>query len=103
MRFADDTVTVTGIIEACETLSMFSERRVIVVSDFAPLEGARLKGFSDDDEAHLAEYIKDIPESAVLIFTCVIPDRRESFIKHAARLELCTSLIRCQKAILLNL
>ena len=81
VRFADDTVTVTGIIEACETLSMFSERRVIVVSDFAPLEGARLKGFSDDDEAHLAEYIKDIPESAVLIFTCVIPDRRRKLYK----------------------
>ena len=80
-HFSDDTVSVDGIIEACETLSMFSERRVTAVSGFAPLEGAKLKGFSEDDEARLVEYIKNIPDGAVLIFTCGVPDKRRKLFK----------------------
>ncbi len=79
--FSDENVTVDGVIESCETLSMFSERRVTVAADFAPLEGARLKGFSDDDEARFAEYIKNIPPSVTLILTCGIPDKRRKLYK----------------------
>ena len=49
-RLSDENITFAGITEACETLSMFSEKRVVVVSDFAILSGGKVKGFSEVDE-----------------------------------------------------
>lgn len=81
VRLSDETATAQAIIEACETLSMFSPRRVILVSGFAPLEGKRMKGFTDDNETMLADYMKHIPESTILIMTCDTPDKRKKLYK----------------------
>lgn len=81
VSFNEDTVTLDAIIEACETLSMLSPKRVVSVSNFMPLEGKRQKGFSESDETKLAEYIKNIPESTVLILTCETPDKRKKLYK----------------------
>ena len=49
------------ISEACETLPMLSEKRVVLVSDFDESSGR-------GDE--VAEYLKDFPENTVLILVC---------------------------------
>lgn len=77
----DETATLDAVTEACETLSMLSPRRVVVVTGFSPLEGKRQKGFSEADETQLAEYIRNIPDSTILILTCETPDKRKKLYK----------------------
>lgn len=67
-------LTVNTIKESCETLSMLSERRVVLLPDFAPALGEKLKGFSESDEKELLEYLKDVPETCLLLITAGAPE-----------------------------
>ncbi|MCH4034506.1 MAG: DNA polymerase III subunit delta [Lachnospiraceae bacterium] len=61
--YTGDGFTAHDVIGLAETMPFFAERRVIV------LENTFLWGNRGGSEAeHLAEYIKDIPETTVLIF-----------------------------------
>ncbi|MCR5481544.1 MAG: DNA polymerase III subunit delta [Clostridia bacterium] len=73
--------TVDEIIETCETLTMFSEKRVVSVRNFPPLEGGRMKNFGENEEKKLAEYIKNLPPSCILIFRGEKTDRRLKLTK----------------------
>lgn len=64
------------ISEACETLPMLSEKRVVLVSDFDESSGR-------GDE--VAEYLKDFPENTVLILVCDSLDKRKKLYKAAAK------------------
>ncbi len=72
---------VDDIIETCETLTMFSEKRVVVVRNFPPLEGGKMRNFGEREEKKLSEYIKDLPASCILIFEGEKIDRRLKFTK----------------------
>ena len=52
--------TVGGIIEACEMMPMMSEKRVVRVTDLNP---------KCEDLEYLIEFLPDVPESTILIFT----------------------------------
>ncbi len=65
----DEDVTVAHIIEACETFSMFSERRVIWVKNFKPLSSDTARGYSKEDIQKLVDYVADSNDSAILIFS----------------------------------
>ncbi len=71
-------LTIDKIKESCETLSMLSERRVVLLSEFPPALGQKLKGFSESDEKELLEYVKDIPETCLLIITAGMPAEPKS-------------------------
>jgi len=73
--------TWTEIYNSCETLPMFSEKRVVLVSDFPPLAGVKSKSMPEADEKALADYIKAIPESTLLIFTGETADKRRRLYK----------------------
>jgi len=79
--FEPEKTTVQTIIESCETLSMFSERRVVVLPDFPPLLGGKLKGYTDTEEMEFLKYIKDIPESCIFILTAQNVDKRKKLYK----------------------
>ena len=72
-----DSVTMESIVENCETLSMFSEKRVIRLVDF----GGKMKGFAEADEKLLAEYLKSIPPSCLLVITSENIDKRKKLYK----------------------
>ncbi|NLY70364.1 MAG: DNA polymerase III subunit delta [Clostridiales bacterium] len=74
-------ITFLNLMNQCETLPIMSSRRVVVVEDFYPLAGQKLKGFSDDDEIDLADYLKRIPETCILIFTGKTADKRRKLYK----------------------
>jgi DNA polymerase-3 subunit delta len=79
-------ITATGItfielMNQCETLPIMSNRRVVVIEGFSPLAGQKLKGFSDADELNLADYLKSIPETCLLIFTGQTVDKRRKLYK----------------------
>lgn len=86
-RLEPENLTISAIRESCETLSMMSTRRVVLIPEFPPALGQRLKGFSENDEKELLEYFKDIPDTCLLIITAGMPDpknKKKSKLQTAA-------------------
>ncbi len=65
----DTAATVERIRESLETVSILSERKVVLLPDFPPAEGKSLKGFSEGDARELAEFFSAVPEESLLIIT----------------------------------
>lgn len=65
----EDGASCSQVIEACETFSMFSERRVVWVRNFKPLASDSAKGYSKDEIKKLAEYIESSNDKTILIFS----------------------------------
>jgi len=76
-----EKVTFSDIEESCETLSMFSEKRVVVLPDFPLISGGKSKNIQEADEKELIEYIKKIPESCILVITSESVDKRKKLYK----------------------
>lgn len=76
------------IINTCETLPVMSEKRMVVLNDFTILEGQKIKGFSDEDEKKLVNYLEHLPESCILVMTCGNKvDKRKSLYKKATKMK----------------
>ncbi len=82
--FDGSVVTVRELMNACETLPLFSEKKLVVVKDFIPLSGTKRKGFNEEDEKSLISYLKDLPETTMLIFTAGTADKRRKLYKGVA-------------------
>lgn len=65
----DEEATVDAVIEAAETFSMFSEKRVIWVRNFRPLSSDSARGYGKSDLERLASYFEGSNDGAVLIFS----------------------------------
>ena len=79
-------VTWGEIHNSCETLPMFSEKRVVLITDFPPLSGGKSRNVSESDEKELAEYVKNLPDTTILIFTGETADKRKKLYKAIADL-----------------
>ena len=79
-----EKATIDAVIENCETLSMFSERRIVYLPDFPLLSGARMKNFPEGDGEALAEYVRKVPDSCLLIITAEKADKRKKLYKGIA-------------------
>ncbi len=84
VRFTEENASFEAVREACETLSMFSDRHIVAVAGFSPLESGKWKGFTETDEAALTAYAEDIPEGTILILTCGVPDKRKKLYQKIA-------------------
>ncbi len=65
----DDAADTSKIEEACETMPMLSEKRVVVLSDFHYVWGTKSRDFDEQDIKELSGYIGDVPPSTLLIIT----------------------------------
>ena len=65
----EENATCSQVIEACETFSMFSERRVVWVKNFKPLTGDSVRGYAKEEVKGLAEYIAGSNDRTILIFS----------------------------------
>lgn len=81
VKLQQDNFSVDAMIEACETLSMFSPSRVVAVTDFSYLGGEKVKNISEQDERTLVEYIGNIPAGTILIFAAEKADKRKKLYK----------------------
>lgn len=79
-----ENITLDKIKEACETFTMMSERRVVVVKEFSVLKGTRMKGFGDAQEEELADYIAGLTGECILVFTAESADKRKKIYKSIA-------------------
>lgn len=77
-KLSVDEMTLDRMKESCETLSMMSSKRVVVVPDFPPAAGFKLKGFSENDEKELITYFGHIPETCLLVITAGIQDKKNT-------------------------
>lgn len=76
-----EKITIDAIKEACETFTMMSDKKVVIVKEFTLLEGKKMKGFSDNQEKELIDYIKHVPEGCILIITAESADKRKKLFK----------------------
>jgi len=65
-EFDGNSVTAAEIVEACETMPLFSAKRLVLVDRYPSLEGAKAPADEDD----LLDYLKSPAESTILVFTC---------------------------------
>lgn len=74
IKLDPETLTVDLIKESCETLSMLSPKRVVVIPELPAASGKKSRNFSESDEKELIEYFADIPDSCILVITAGKPD-----------------------------
>jgi len=77
----EDNVTVTSIVDNCETLPVFSDRRMVVVKKSGLFKGKKAKGSAkgrDDDE--FATFLKNVPNHVCLIFSEAEIDKRNKAV-----------------------
>lgn len=80
-RLDGATITFGQIRNDCETLPFLSERRVVLISDFKLIEGVKTKGFDEEEERKLADYLKHVPDNCLLIITSGGADKRKKIFK----------------------
>lgn len=80
-RIEAEAFSTRALIEQCETMPVFSERRVVIVSDFAPLAGKTPKGYGEEEEKELLAYLKSVPETVLLVFIHKNVDKRTKLYK----------------------
>lgn len=89
VEILEDSFSVQSVIESCETFTMFSEKRVVIVKDCRFLNGKKNAKADDGkeetgagaEESELCEYVKNLPETTILIFACENPARRSKLYK----------------------
>lgn len=81
VKLCGEECTVDGIIEACDTFSVFSERRIVWARDFGPLVKKTVGGFGENEKQKLSAYMENPNDRAILIFSCVKPDDGGSLAK----------------------
>lgn len=71
-RFGGKGIDVKGLIDLCETMPFFAERRVILLED---------TGFFKNKCEELADYLKELPDYLFLIFEETEVDKRSRMYK----------------------
>ena len=71
-RFEGKGIEVRELIDLCETMPFFADRRVVLIED---------SGFFKNKCDELAEYMKELPDYAVLVFAESEVDKRSKMYK----------------------
>lgn len=69
-----ENLSLAGITESLETVSLMSERKVVLLPDFLPAEGKSIKGFTENDVKGLIEYLAEVPKESMLLMTAAEQD-----------------------------
>lgn len=80
-------VSAQAIIDSAETMPVMSEYRIVVVRDWAPLTSGKAKN-EDDDVTRMLEWMKNPPESCILVFYMTVEvDGRKKLAAALKKLE----------------
>lgn len=74
-------VTLDDIVKQCETLPFLSRRRILLIEEFPLLAGDKGKGFPEEEEDQLTDYLANLPDTCLLIFTGNKADKRRKLYK----------------------
>ncbi|MEA4922617.1 MAG: DNA polymerase III subunit delta [Eubacteriaceae bacterium] len=68
VRFEPGAFDMDAVIEACETIPLFSEKKVVILDNFYLLWGKdRDKQFDEEKRDIFKDYIREIPDTAILV------------------------------------
>ncbi len=81
VKFQDEGEDVSAVLDACNTFSMMSERRLVWASEFPPLRSANAKGFGADGLAQMEAYLKEPNAGTLLVFTSQTPEPKSELVK----------------------
>ena len=70
----NENLTFEKITESLETISLMSERKVVLLQDFPPAEGKAAKTLPEADIKRFTEYMDQIPEGSLLLITAREPE-----------------------------
>ncbi|MEF9922196.1 MAG: DNA polymerase III subunit delta [Anaerovoracaceae bacterium] len=73
--------TIGNIIEECNTFSMLSEKRVVWVKNFKPLETETSKGYTKADTEELIKYIGESNDATILILSAETINKKLPLVK----------------------
>ncbi len=71
-RFAGKDISIPAVIDAAETMPFFAERRLILIED---------SGLLKSGGEELADYLKELPETAYFVMTEAQSDKRSRLFK----------------------
>ncbi len=77
----DEIENVNELIEACDTFSIFSTKRIIWAKDFLPLLKKKPKGYGKDELDRLRTYMAGPNPQTILILSCAEADDDIPFVK----------------------
>lgn len=81
IRFSEETINVSDIIAACETLPMLSEKKLVIVEDCDAFWSGRPSSMNAQEQQDMADYLKNVPGDTLLVFTAGKADKRKALYK----------------------
>lgn len=69
IKYQETGEGIAPLMQACNTFSMISERRVIWADEFLPLKNVNAKGYTAEDLSQLKEYVRMPNQSTILILS----------------------------------
>ena len=92
VRLEGDGLSLERITEGLETVSLMSERKVVLLPDFLPAAGKSLRGFPESDCKALAAYLPQVMEGSMLLM-CAADQEEQKPKKNVIR----TAVEKCGK------
>lgn len=80
-KFQDEGESMAEILDACNTFSMMSERRVVWASEFPALRSANARGFTAADLELAEAYLKEPNQGTILVFSTQNPEDKSELVK----------------------
>lgn len=74
VRLEGESLTLGNIMEALETVSLMSERKVVLLPDFTPAVGRPVRGFTESDCKELAGCLPQVMEGSMLLMAVTDPN-----------------------------
>lgn len=81
VKFQDEGEGLSEILDACNTFSMMSERRLVWADEFPALRSTSARGFTSQDLELAEEYLKAPNPGAILVFTAAAPEGKSELVK----------------------
>ena len=82
VKIQDEDATAEALLEACDTFSMLSVKRVVWAHNFPPLLKKNAKGFGESELNKLMNYLNSPNEGTILILSCMNPDEGAALVKN---------------------
>lgn len=102
VKLSDDTAGADAVLEACNTFTMFSERRVVWAKDFTPLKAVNPKGFTTSDKEKLIDYVKNPNEGTLLILSSSELEEKNDLVKELKKVCRCYDFDKLDYAALMG-
>lgn len=84
VQLEGDSLSLERIREGLETVSLMSERKVVLLPDFLPAAGKSVRGFPESDCKALAVYLPHVMEGSMLLM-CVADQEEQKPKKNVIR------------------